>query len=533
MQLSRPIRVTLTLAIAATWAAIGKAAHWFMLAYGDWLDHLSMAWGMFVFSSTLAVAVSASWALSNGRSDGRASSWLLTIGLAALPCGLTLYPGFRWVQMDDLPGWLAGLSFGGSAVWIVGVLWWFSSGGLSDQRRCRRCTYDMSDTPGLRCSECGHESRREQDLMRGGRSKWLGRLAVLFVLLTIPALRLDAIRWGGWRGAIPTTVIVLGYPVMPEGAVLRNNWFQNTDPWSLESRLSNDDSVWDWQLDVLAWWIHRGLNNRTDLRTMHRAMRLARFLDSEVNITGVAERVDMLVPIILEGRMAEREQARAVMYWLSQIADVRASMHPHVGTIASQVGSDHREHETALAMLLRHSPPALVEEDLLPRLKEFDRGTLGREVAVSTLGRAAAIDPSFVERLIGGLDDLAPNHRGCVIEILLYAYYNEAAFDPAFLEILIEVVRNDPDQSVRSCALETMPHVIRVEFDRAALWDQPEPAVSDRVARACHALVPLLETGRIELNEELRNRFVRLASRADDDPAGVAAAAVLAAERER
>ncbi|TVQ50810.1 MAG: hypothetical protein EA377_13865, partial [Phycisphaerales bacterium] len=38
-------------------------------------------------------------------------------------------------------------------------------------RRCLKCRYDMSHTPGLRCSECGWTAKRKNQFF-AGRTRW-------------------------------------------------------------------------------------------------------------------------------------------------------------------------------------------------------------------------------------------------------------------------------------------------------------------------------------------------------------------------
>ncbi len=76
------------------------------------------------------------------------------------------------------------------------------------RRRCPKCWYDMSHSPGLTCSECGFAASSEKRLLRF-RRRW--RYALLAPLLFAGAWtshRWPQIEARGWPAAIPTTALV-------------------------------------------------------------------------------------------------------------------------------------------------------------------------------------------------------------------------------------------------------------------------------------------------------------------------------------
>ena len=82
---------------------------------------------------------------------------------------------------DSAFAWLAiGLVFlaGLTLVWALLVDWLIQR--LRKRRRCPRCWYNLSHTPGLTCSECGYTAARERKLFKP-RRHWR---IVLF--LTLP-----------------------------------------------------------------------------------------------------------------------------------------------------------------------------------------------------------------------------------------------------------------------------------------------------------------------------------------------------------
>ncbi|MCC6910240.1 MAG: hypothetical protein IT430_20090 [Phycisphaerales bacterium] len=76
-------------------------------------------------------------------------------------------------------------------------------------RRCPKCWYDLSHTPGLTCSECGYTARREKQLFRTRRRKrWIVAMVLLW-LGSYFAFRAPAIAQRGWIAGIPTTALAL------------------------------------------------------------------------------------------------------------------------------------------------------------------------------------------------------------------------------------------------------------------------------------------------------------------------------------
>ena len=76
---------------------------------------------------------------------------------------------------------------------LIGILFALFFDTSRGRRRCPRCWYDMRGTTGLRCPECGHEARTEQDLLRTRRR--LG-LAAFSLALVLPLLAFFVIRDG-------------------------------------------------------------------------------------------------------------------------------------------------------------------------------------------------------------------------------------------------------------------------------------------------------------------------------------------------
>ncbi|MHC4948697.1 MAG: Rpo12/RPC10 RNA polymerase subunit family protein [Planctomycetota bacterium] len=89
------------------------------------------------------------------------------------------------------------------------------------RRRCPRCWYDLSGTPGLQCPECGHAARRERALFRTRRPRrWIAVALALLAAGAGLALR-PTIRRDGWLSLVPTRALLWTLPFAddPEGAI--------------------------------------------------------------------------------------------------------------------------------------------------------------------------------------------------------------------------------------------------------------------------------------------------------------------------
>lgn len=124
---------------------------------------------------------------------------------------------------------------------IIAGLWglfWDRSRG---RKRCPKCWYNMSGTPSLVCSECGHEAISEKKQLKT-RRRW----RVLIVCIVVFATGLGAIGYGltnaGWREFVPTTVLVFLMPDLQK---------DNPKLYDQLRKRMNKDSLWDWQWEWL------------------------------------------------------------------------------------------------------------------------------------------------------------------------------------------------------------------------------------------------------------------------------------------
>lgn len=149
-----------------------------------------------------------------------------------------------WIDGILAMPWIA-WSAGGLLVALGLVLSWrfLFSDRARGRRRCPKCWYDLRGTPGMRCSECGHEARRERALFRT-RRRWRAGSAAILLTFAGVALAIGAkVRMDGWPSLLPTTALLWCMPPCHSdssfGAV---HW--------AETELTRRDaaaSLWSWQ----------------------------------------------------------------------------------------------------------------------------------------------------------------------------------------------------------------------------------------------------------------------------------------------
>ncbi|MCA9290239.1 MAG: hypothetical protein KDA25_03865 [Phycisphaerales bacterium] len=112
----------------------------------------------------------------------------------------------------DIRHWaylIGGLLFLSLCIWTV---WWSLFGDRAkSRRRCPSCWYDMSGSPSLRCSECGHVAARERDLRRTRRRWFTGAFTAVAVSLLV-TVQVHDLSTNGIAAAMPTSVLILALP---------------------------------------------------------------------------------------------------------------------------------------------------------------------------------------------------------------------------------------------------------------------------------------------------------------------------------
>ncbi len=138
-------------------------------------------------------------------------------------------------------------------------------------RRCPKCWYDLSHTPGLTCSECGYTARREKQLFKARRRKRWVVAALLAWIGSYFAFRAPEVRERGWVAAVPTTALIAGVPLVDGAgvrtaalerqiAMLKNPGQPSQQPMTLGEELDlrmeqNELTGWQWSAAIhVAIW---------------------------------------------------------------------------------------------------------------------------------------------------------------------------------------------------------------------------------------------------------------------------------------
>lgn len=105
------------------------------------------------------------------------------------------------------------LAVGGLTV-VCALLFDWIRQRIVHRRRCPKCWYDLSHTPGLRCSECGYTAKREGKLIKARRRWGLASFGVLLLVGSYAAHVTPAVQDRGWPAAVPMAVKILLIPVL-------------------------------------------------------------------------------------------------------------------------------------------------------------------------------------------------------------------------------------------------------------------------------------------------------------------------------
>jgi hypothetical protein len=103
-------------------------------------------------------------------------------------------------------GGLAAVAAGLAALWFAIAHDWART--RARRRRCPRCWYDMTATPGLTCPECGRTARHESRLHRSRRRWTRAALATLILLAGSAGLFNDRLARIDWVRATPSWLLV-------------------------------------------------------------------------------------------------------------------------------------------------------------------------------------------------------------------------------------------------------------------------------------------------------------------------------------
>ncbi len=135
--------------------------------------------------------------------------------------------------MSDLASWFLSIgSFAGIVLLTALAARSFAGDAARGRRRCPRCWHELGPI-GLRCTECGHLARDEQDVARTRRAPIRGAFALLGVVAIALAARARFLDRGPWS-VTPSALLLTATPWFDDGGY-------RSAPWELAQRISAGD----------------------------------------------------------------------------------------------------------------------------------------------------------------------------------------------------------------------------------------------------------------------------------------------------
>lgn len=169
------------------------------------------------------------------------------------------------------------------------------------RRRCPRCSYDMSETRGLTCPECGRNAKHERTLHRTRRNWKAAAGALVLIAVGLATAIVPYARSPQWHRFAPTTLLIA--EALPS----------NGDPapaveGELALRLQNT-IIWEWQQKWITARAARHLRTASKAEEALRALRtLGNIGPSGANATpevvALLDHPDEIVRIIAWGVLA-------------------------------------------------------------------------------------------------------------------------------------------------------------------------------------------------------------------------------------
>jgi HEAT repeat protein len=98
------------------------------------------------------------------------------------------------------------------------AIWSYRGDRSRGRRRCPKCWYDMTGLA-LKCPECGHDAKREQQLFRPCRYRRRFALALLILAASYATWVGPSVKRDGPIAAIPSWVLIAGLPYFPDSYI--------------------------------------------------------------------------------------------------------------------------------------------------------------------------------------------------------------------------------------------------------------------------------------------------------------------------
>ncbi len=371
--------------------------------------------------------------------------------VALLLIGGALWPLVGRVALD--PFFMVPALVIASAVLLV-VLWWMGDGHVGG-RRCPRCRYDLEGVPGDQCPECGNTPKNTKAFYGRIRSKGVRWTAIAMLLAIWPSFWIKLAFEEGWQAIVPTPVLVLAYPVLPDSLVL------DYDAPSLVSR----DLAVAWYADVLRWHGERHLRSATDSKTAKRHVWVLR----EAGVTPSLHALDTVIAVAATDLLSSdpsraSDAARVVELlqpWRYDCVECAAVLEPKIEALRSFLVYPPEAHAGAwtpivsavawLLLLDSSQTPGLLGE-FIEMLKQPDRHAYcARAVSVIAKHDQAGLVDLPVEQL-REVSDLLLESASYDAALALQTIANSRAdASPLFVQRL-----DDPDRMIRLHAAQAL-----------------------------------------------------------------------------
>jgi hypothetical protein len=215
-----------------------------------------------------------------------------------------------------------GMALGVALFAAVLMVWSYRGDRSRGRRRCPKCWYDMSASK-LVCPECGHDAKLVKRLYRPRRRMGgvLGALALM--VMSYGVWVTPRVVAGGAVGAVPSWVLIAGFPWLPESMMIRGGGVGPSSDWTLQGRCQSGKL---WQIE--AWWLKRRVRSLivggTSVVVVRRAMPLLTVRDHELG----APIHLAVVQGLSSSRAADRAAAAATFAWLQIDERARRALEP-------------------------------------------------------------------------------------------------------------------------------------------------------------------------------------------------------------
>lgn len=109
--------------------------------------------------------------------------------------------------------WIGWMAYFAVNVGLIYVIWWaIFADRPRGRRRCPKCWYNMSHSPGMTCAECGFTGEREEELFRTRRRYGYAVIGLLVCVVSIGVVY-DRVYQDGVARIMPTKALIMAMPL--------------------------------------------------------------------------------------------------------------------------------------------------------------------------------------------------------------------------------------------------------------------------------------------------------------------------------